>query len=126
MNAGREMPIFARSFDLLKWLLQATNHFPRAHRHDFTHRLLDSAFDLREALEQANLRRGRARVERLAVADEALARVRLYVRLANELGWLDAGQYAHAAKMLIEVGRLLGGWRKSTESRNASPRPSAT
>jgi hypothetical protein len=117
MTTGREMPIFSRSFDLLTWLMQATNHFPRAHRHDFTRRLLDGAFDLREALEQANLRRGRARAERLAAADEALARVRLYVRLANELGWLNSGQYAHAASMLSEVGRLLGGWRKDTDAR---------
>jgi hypothetical protein len=31
-----EMPIFSRTFDLLGWLLQVTNHFPRARRHDFT------------------------------------------------------------------------------------------
>jgi hypothetical protein len=125
MSADREMPIFSRSFDLLKWLMQATNHFPRAHRHDFTHRLLDAAFDLRETLEQANLRRGQARAERLATADEALARVRLYVRLARELGWLNAGQYAHAAKMLAEIGRLLGGWKKVTESQNLGSKQKA-
>jgi len=39
------MPIFTRSFDLLTWLLPMTQHFPRAHRHGFTRRLLDSAFD---------------------------------------------------------------------------------
>jgi len=39
-----EMPIFSRSFDLLTWLLPATNHFPRAHRFSFTRRLLDAAF----------------------------------------------------------------------------------
>jgi len=60
-----EMVIFARTFDLLDWLLPATNHFPRAHRHTVTRRLLDAAFDLRERLEEANLRRGRARQERL-------------------------------------------------------------
>ena len=54
----QEMPIFTRTFDFLTWLLPATHHFPRAHRHDFTRRLLDSAFDLRERLEEANLRRG--------------------------------------------------------------------
>jgi hypothetical protein len=48
-----EMPIFTRTFDLLTWLLPATNHFPRAHRHGFTSRLLDAAFDLRERLEEA-------------------------------------------------------------------------
>jgi hypothetical protein len=46
-----EMPIFTRSFDLLSWLLPATNHFPKSHRHSFTRRLLDAAFDLREFLE---------------------------------------------------------------------------
>ena len=69
-----EMPIFTRSFDLLTWLLPVTNHFPKAHRHSFTQRMLDAAFDLRERLEEANLRRAGARLERLALADEALAR----------------------------------------------------
>ncbi len=108
------MPVFTRSFDLLTWLLPATNHFPKAHRHDFTRRLLDAAFDLRERLEEANLRQGRARSERLAAADEALARLRVYLRLASRWGWISDGQYGHAAEMVAEVGRLLGGWRKVT------------
>ncbi len=108
----QEMPIFTRSYDLLTWLLPATNHFPRAHRHTFTARLLNAAFDLRERLEEANLRRGQARLERLIQADEALARLRVYVRLAAKWEWLDAGQYEHVAAMLTEIGKLLGGWRK--------------
>lgn len=55
--APQEMPIFTRTYDLLAWLLPMTNHFPRPHRHTLTKRLLDAAFDLRERLESANLRR---------------------------------------------------------------------
>lgn len=110
-----EMPIFTRSFDFLSWLLPATNHFPRAHRHSFTRRLLDAAFDLRERLEEANLRSGADRRERLALADEALARIRVYLRLAERWKWLTAGQYRHVAEMVAEIGRLLGGWRKVTD-----------
>lgn len=109
-----EMPIFTRSFDLLSWLLPVANHFPRAHRHSFTRRLLDAAFDLRERLEEAHLRQGRARSERLQAADEALARLRVYLRLAGRWGWLSDGQYGHVAEIVAEVGRLLGGWRKAT------------
>ena len=105
-----EMVIFSKTFDLLTWLLPATNHFPRAHRHSFTQRLLDAAFDLRERLEEANIRRGAARRERLTQADEALARLRVYLRLAHQWGWLGDGQYRHVAGMQAEVGRLLGGW----------------
>lgn len=109
-----EMVIFTRTFDFLVWLLPSTNHLPRTHRHTFTCRLLDAAFDLRERLEEANLRKGAARQERLEQADEALARTRLYLRLALRCGWYSTGQHEHAAKMLVEIGRLLGGWRKAT------------
>ena len=37
------MPIFNRTFDFLSWLLPVTNHFPRAHRHTATRRLLEAA-----------------------------------------------------------------------------------
>jgi hypothetical protein len=112
--ADQEMVIFIRTFDLLTWLLPATNHFPRVHRHTFTQRLLDAAFDLRERLEEANLRQGRARLDSLRLADEALSKVRLYLRLAARWNWLSSGQYRHVAEMAAEVGRLLGGWLKAT------------
>jgi 23S rRNA-intervening sequence protein len=106
------MPIFSRTYDLLTWLLPVTNSFPRAHRHTFTQRLLGAAFDLRERLEEANQRQRAERAERLMLADDALSRLRVYLRLGSAWGWLSEGQYAHAAGMVAEIGRLLGGWRK--------------
>lgn len=111
--AHQEMPIFTRTFDFLTWLLPVTNNFPRAHRHNVTQRLLDAAFDLRERLEEANVRRGTARGERLERADESLAKIRLYLRLAARWGWLSGGQYRHVSEMVAEIGRLLGGWQKT-------------
>ena len=109
-----EMPIFTRTYDFLTWLLPVSNSFPRAHRHTVTRRLLDAAFDLRERLEEANLRQRATCLERLSLADEALARVRVYLRLAWRWGWLASGQYEHVALMVAEIGRLLGGWQKVT------------
>jgi hypothetical protein len=114
--AQQEMPIFSKTFDLLTWLLPMTNHFPRAHRHTFTQRLLDAAFDLRERLEEANVQRGASRRAKLLEADAALAKVRLYLRLAERWQLLTPGQYQHAAVMVAEIGRLLGGWMKSVVS----------
>jgi hypothetical protein len=110
----QEMPIFTRTFDFLTWLLPVTNHFPRTHRFTFTRRLLDAAFDLRERLEEANHRQGAKRLVLLEEADVALDKVRLYLRMAARWEWLSAGQYRHAAEMVAEIGRLLGGWQKIT------------
>ena len=93
-------------------MLPISNHFPRAHRQTYTRRLLDAAFDLREHLEQANRRSGAERLVLLRLADDDLDKVRLYLRLAERWNWLSAGQYAHVAVMLTEIGKLLGGWIK--------------
>lgn len=113
----QEMPIFTRTFDLLLWLVRVSKHFPSIYRHTVTQRLLNASFELRERLEEANIRQGKARLERLERADEALQQVRFYLRFVTQLDWLSEGQYHHAAKMVTEIGKLLGGWRKSVYRR---------
>ena len=102
-TSGHEMPIFTRTYDLLTWLLPATNHFPRAHRHTLTRRLLDAAFDLRERLEEANLRHGAARLEGLALADEALALVRVSLRLTTCWGWFGMENRRHSPPRVYDL-----------------------
>jgi len=100
MEKKTPMPIFSKSYDLLVWLLKVTRHFPCQNRHNFTKRLLDSAFDFREHLEAANLRRITERFQVLSLADEALAKLQLYIKLATKMLWLSKGQYAHAANRM--------------------------
>ena len=107
-----EMVIFTRCFDLLSWLMPKAEKFPRAYRFTVTQRLMDAALDLQETLFTAQSQRERARVGSLRTADAALARLRLYLRLAHRWRWLNTGQYSHVSALVAEIGRLLGGWLK--------------
>jgi hypothetical protein len=109
----QDMVIFSRTFDLLEWLLPKSERFPRAYRSTLTQRLMDAALDLQEALVDAESREGRSRVSALRTADAALARLRIYLRLAHRWRWLSDGQYAHVSGMVAEIGRLLGGWLRA-------------
>lgn len=113
----QNMVIFSRTFDLLEWLLPKSERFPRVYRSTVTQRLMDAALDLQEALVAAETRGGRPRVLALRNADAALARLRIYLRLAHRWQWLSDGQYEHAGRMVGEIGRLLGGWLKSEKPR---------
>lgn len=106
-------PLFARTFDFLSWLLPRTQSFPRPQRFAVTQRLQNAALDFQELIVDAEVTRGPNRLERLRQADAALNKVRLYLRLCREWGWLTPGQYQHAARMIVEIGRLLGGWIKT-------------
>lgn len=113
MSTGN-MPIFVRSYDFLSWLVPMTNRFPKAQRFTVTSRLLDAAFEMREQLEAAQYRHGHERMQALNQADEALSKVRMYLRLGHHWDWMSLGQYEDSARMLAEIGRLLGGWQKVT------------
>lgn len=113
-------PIFPKTYDFLAWLVPVTNHFPRLHRHTVTRRLLDAVLDFQEIILEANELRGQARLDGLIRADGRLSKVRLYLRLVHQWQWISPGQYEHAARMVAEIGRLLGGWQKLTRQQAAS------
>jgi four helix bundle protein len=108
------MVIFTRTFDFVDWLIPCTMNFPRSQRFIITKRLQDAALDFYERILEANGCRGKDRLEKLRQADVALDKVRHYLRLASRWDWLSRGQYRHAAGMVAEIGRLLGGWIKQT------------
>lgn len=107
-----EMIVFTRCYDLLAWLMPKAERFPRAFRFTVTQRLMDAALDVQEALFEAQSQRQAARVTALRRADAALARLRLYLRLAHHWHWLSPGQFEHVSAIVAEIGRLLGGWLK--------------
>lgn len=110
-----EMVIFTRTYDLLGWLLPKAEHFPKLYRGTVTRRLMDAVLDFQEALYEAQSFDDKIRLRHLRQADAHLNKVRLYLRLIRQWGWLSPGQYEHAGRQVAEIGRLLGGWIRETQ-----------
>ncbi len=118
--AEKMTPIFTKTLDFLAWLIPLTDHFPRAHRHTVTRRLVDAALDYYECLVEANGLRGQGRMQRLLAAGAQLDKVRHYWRLVYHWRWTNPGQYEHGGRLVAELGRLLGGWQKVTRQRSVA------
>jgi hypothetical protein len=108
----KESPIFSRTYDLLLWLLPRATGFPRVHRFGLGERVVRLALNLQETLIAAGLQSGAERLSLLQQADTQLTQLRHFLRLCKDLEMLSLGQYEHVAGMLVEIGRLLGGWQK--------------
>ena len=113
-----ESPIFSRTHDLLLWLLPQVTKFPRVHRFGLGERVTHQALDFQELLLAAGLAQ-KDRETLLLQADIKLAQLRHSVRLCKDLELLELNQYEHVSKMLVEIGRLLGGWQKSLKTGQA-------
>lgn len=107
--------IVRRCTELLHWLVPKSEAFPRAQRFLLTQRLMAAAFDCHEAIIEAQSYRDSARIRALQRADSALSRLRVYLAMVHEMQWLNQRQYQHVSQMVLEIGRLLGGWLKQSK-----------
>ncbi|MEA3351525.1 MAG: diversity-generating retroelement protein Avd [Chloroflexota bacterium] len=107
----KESPIFTRTYDLIRWLIPVTVKFPRQQRFVLAQALQKTALELQEKLIEASFADRPRQI--LQQADVTLTKLRFYLRLCRDLKLLSMGQYEHVARMVNEIGRLLGGWIKT-------------
>lgn len=105
-----DSPIFARCDELVLWVLRATVRYPRHYRAALGKATQEAALLLQRDLVAAARRRDQRSA--LQAADEALHELRLLLRQGQALSLITPSQHAHVARLVDEVGRLLGGWRK--------------
>lgn len=108
-------PIFVKVYDLLAWLIPITMQFPKSQRFVMALRLQNTALDLHELLVAAGKSQRGERRRLLQQADIRLEQLRLHWRLCRTLGLVESGRYEHGARLVDEVGRLLGGWIAAAE-----------
>jgi hypothetical protein len=105
----KEAPLFSQAYDLHGWLL---DRFEKVERHRAVRAaVLDHSRRLLNAVSLALARFDTA--ERLIEADENATLLRVHLRLAADKDLLNDGQLLHANQELRDVGRQIGGWRKS-------------
>ena len=105
-----QSPVFVKMHDLLLWLLPQTAKFPREQRFALTQSVQQTAMRLHEKLIESGMTQGSERITRLRGADVELVKLKEYVHLCEEMKLLTTRQYEHIARLMMEVGKLLGAW----------------
>lgn len=112
-GTGPHLVAHTRARELLEWLLPAATRFPREQRHTTTEHLCRLAMRTHDALIAARHADVAGRGVALREADTALDQLRQYLHLAWKWQWLSDGQFRHVSGLTEELGRLIGGWRRS-------------
>jgi hypothetical protein len=110
-----QSPIFVKTYDFLLWLIPLTLKFPKSQRFLLAERLSRMALDFYDLILDAVMEPER-QGERLNEADRLLTKIRLYVRLSYDLHCISLRQLEYAARLMDELGRLIGGWKRKREN----------
>lgn len=86
-------------------------------------RLEDTGFALYELLVEAAFQE--EKYPKLHQADVTLQKLKFYLRLSHDCKLTGDKQYEHASRLLVEIGKLLGGWVQKEKHNDAQTRPRA-
>ena len=118
MNAPPSSPppvhgpvVVDKTYDLVLWLVQKVEKFPKSYRFSVGQRLIDTGLDLLLLLVDAVYRKDKR--EPLRMAGLRTNALRFLLRLAHDLRLLSESAYAFATERLDEVGRMVGGWERA-------------
>jgi hypothetical protein len=118
-----DLVVHTRARQLLEWLLPQLARVPREHRHTLGAHLAELTMRVLDALVAARHLRGDHREAALLEADIALDQLRQYLDLGWRWRWLSDGQYRHVSGLTAELGRLIGGWRRSARAARQGAAP---
>ncbi|MDQ1350421.1 MAG: hypothetical protein QG657_723 [Acidobacteriota bacterium] len=112
---AEELQVFVKWVDFLKWLLQATDKFPKKVRFTITTRIDNLALDILENIIVCKYDRN-ARPSGLKKINLHIEKLRVLLRISHDFKYISTRQYQYAAIQINEVGKMVWGWLKEGQS----------
>ncbi|MGL6351957.1 MAG: diversity-generating retroelement protein Avd [Aeromonas sp.] len=113
-----ELIIDEKCREMLVYGYQALRQFPRYERHVLGAEIRTSMLTLQRLIITAIKRYHKKTT--LTDLDVELAVLRRQVRLAKDLGYIDLRRYEHWSVMLVEIGKMIGGWLRAVNSKGVA------
>lgn len=107
---GNEPGVITDLHDFLKWYMQTTLRFPKAHRVTLGDRIDNHLLDMIETAVRARYARDKRQL--LQTLNIQIELLRHLTRIAVSLSLLQPKQYEFAARCTESIGAQVGGWIK--------------
>jgi len=94
--------------------------FPRKYRYTLGQRLENVTLDVLESFFMIPKTKGIEKISHLNKASAKLEVLKVFVRLAKDNKALDNKKYLQLEQMLVEIGKMLGGWIRASQEKELS------
>lgn len=113
MQEIHDTSVFQKTYDLYKLLHEAVKKYPKCDRYSLGEKTLSRILDIIEAITKAGHAKRDWKVPLIEQAIVSLEITKLLVRLGQDTACLNQKQYVEIQERIQEIGRMLGGWKRS-------------
>ena len=117
MDITTEIPIFKKTYDLYKNFYAHRADVPRQDRYTIWQRSENCILDVLEGVLLASQLNKAEKLPVLEQTSVKLNSLRVFIRLMKDVKAMDNRRYLAFESNIDEIGRMLGGWIKSSKER---------
>lgn len=110
----KEIPLFQKVYDFYKLYYEYSDHFPKKSRPVLAHKTEKTILELLEIISKAS-HSSKNKTEYLLEASNKVDLLKVLFRLCYELKIIDQKKYFILEEKLQEIGRMVGGWLRSSK-----------
>jgi len=111
-----EIPIVKKIYELYKDFHQLRTKVPKTDRHTIFQKCDNLILALLEDALVASQLYKNGKLDVLGQASRKISLLRILVRLLKDVGSININTYASFEERIDEIGRMLGGWIKSSKN----------
>jgi len=108
----QDLSIFEKIYEIILWLYPTVNKFPKSQRFVLGQHIENTILEILTGIIEAN--QHKYKVPYLKKISVKLDKLRILLRLSKDLKFISLRQYKFICTKVNEVGRMLGGWLKSS------------
>ena len=110
--AYKNLAIFEKTYEFTLWVFPRVNKFPKSQRFVLGQQLENVTLEILEGIIEVNQKeRKLVYLKQISLKLDVL---RILVRLSKDLKFISLRQYLFASNRLNEIGKMLGGWIRSS------------
>ena len=102
--------IYQKIYDFTLYLFPIIDRFPKYEKFALCTQIKNCLLNIARCVIQAN--KSRNKLPLLYSIDVKIEELKFLLRLSNDRKYLSLKSYEHGSKLLLEIGKLLGGWIK--------------
>jgi len=112
-NFNLDIPIFAKLYEFYKNLTQYLILFPKNKRYTLGQKIDNLTLEIFEYVIKAGYSAKELKLPLITKAVTLVDLLKILIRLSYDIKALDNKKYLFLQQALQEIGRMLGGWKKS-------------
>ena len=114
-----ELIIQQKVYDMIMYAYPAVEQFPKSQKFSLAQDMKKCLDNIMRYVIAANKKYTKKTT--LQELDIEVAALKIYIRMARDLGYLPPKKYEVWSKMAVEVGRMVGGWIKADRAKQNIP-----